>query len=110
MQTLTVDRPIVKTHTPCPPTHAELAARIAVRHPRQSTMAARALAIVETGKVRWTGEDIGEADGTNGERYLIWFSADGPRCSCPSWRHRPAIINGRHYCKHIMALAIQGAK
>ncbi|MBK9276517.1 MAG: SWIM zinc finger family protein [Flavobacteriales bacterium] len=42
-----------------------------------------------------------------GTTYRLTYTPDnGWQCTCPAFARRPAVINGRSYCKHIMAMAI----
>lgn len=103
MQTLTATQPTGNL----PATRAEAAARIAVRHPHLSGMADRALAIADTDKVRplsLTRVYVVAEQG--GHEYELTATPHGWRCTCPAYTYRPAVINGRRYCKHIMAMAI----
>jgi len=79
------------------------AVRMAARHPQHTALAARALAVAESGRVEYDHSDCAKATGSHGEVYLMWLAPDGPQCSCPSWQHRPAVINNHRYCKHLVA-------
>lgn len=103
MPTLTA----TQTNSKLPATRAEAAARIAVRHPQLSGMADRALAIADTDKVRplsLTRVYVVAEQG--GHEYELTATPHGWRCTCPAYTYRPAVINGRRYCKHTIALAI----
>ena len=84
----------------------DAAARMTARHPQHAALAARALAVAESGRVECDHSNVAESTGSHGEVYLMWMSPDGPKCSCPAWQHRPAVINGHRYCKHLVAWAM----
>lgn len=96
------------TQTTTQETYSEAAARIATKHPHLADMAAHALAIVEAGKVHPTRDGNGAIvfSEAGRDRYEVAITPDGPTCGCPAHLYRPAMINGRPYCKHLMALAI----
>lgn len=89
-------------------TYSEAAARIVVKHPHLATMAAHALAIVEAGKVQPHADGQGATVLSENGRgsYEVELRSDGPVCGCPAHLYRPAMINGRPYCKHVMAYGI----
>jgi hypothetical protein len=94
------------TQTTTQETYSEAAARIAEKHPHLANMAAHALAIVEAGKVHPTRDGAIVFSEAGRDRYEVAITPDGPTCGCPAFSHRPAVINGRRYCKHLMALGI----
>ena len=103
MPTLTATQPPVNL----PTTRAEAAARIAVKYPHLSHVAARALAIADTDKVRplsLTRVYVVSEQGK--QEYQLTAGTNGWQCTCPAWYYNPVYINGRRYCKHIMAMAI----
>lgn len=89
-------------------TYTEAAERIATKHPAAARMASHALAIVEAGKVHPMKDGrvalVFSETGRGG--YQVELRDDGPTCSCRAHTYRPYMINGRAYCKHIMALGI----
>lgn len=103
MPTLTATQPPVNL----PTTRAEAAARLAVRHPRLSSAAAKALAIADAGKVRPLSlTRVYVVSEKGGKEYELTAGTNGWQCTCPAWYYNPVYINGRRYCKHIMAMAI----
>lgn len=92
-------------------TYTEAAERIATKHPAAARMASHALAIVEAGKVHPMKSGTGAVvfSEANKSMYTTTLEADGPHCTCPAHKYRPAMINGRPYCKHLMALGIYDA-
>ena len=105
MATLTATRPPGNL----PATRSEAAARIAVKHPRLSHVAARALAIADAGHVRPLSlTRVYVVSEQGGKEYELTATPNGWRCTCPAWSYNPVYINGRRYCKHIMAMAIAG--
>lgn len=109
MQTLTAERTTVKSSwTPSPSPLTAAAVRISQRHPHLSNMAYHALAIAEAGKVYPLSitRVFVKSEKSNREYRLDFDANTGWRCNCPAFAYRPAVINGRHYCKHIMAMAI----
>jgi len=85
----------IDTRTMTRETYASAAARIAEKHPSLAGMAAKALDIAENGRINRLAE-----------ARLEFTQGSGWICNCPAFSHRPAVINGHRYCKHLMALAI----
>jgi hypothetical protein len=92
-------------------TYTEAAAALTAKHPAAARMASHALAIVEAGKVHPMKSGTGAVvfSEANKSMYTTTLEADGPHCTCPAHKYRPAMINGRPYCKHLMALGIYDA-
>jgi hypothetical protein len=84
------------------------ASHIAARHPSMAAMADKAAAIVESGGVRRLSPNSVMVAGSHGNEYLVTQDGDGrvTGCNCPAYYYRPIAVNGRYYCKHILALAI----
>ena len=88
-------------------TYTTAAARIAEKHPSLAGMAAKALDIAENGRINRLAEARVYVRSTSGREYCLNFTQGrGWICNCPAFSHRPAVINGRRYCKHVMALGI----
>lgn len=87
-------------------TPAELAARMATRHPHLAAMAAKALALAEGGAVTLIDDHSGTVTNGGGRTYAVQLADDGPQCDCPARLYRPAVINGHYYCKHTVALIL----
>lgn len=83
------------------------ASRMAARHPQHATLADKAAAIVERGGVHVISYIQIEVEGDTGT-YDVQLQPDGRivGCTCPAFYYRPAVINGRHFCKHIVAWLI----
>lgn len=81
-----------------------LASRMAARHPHLATMADKAAAIAERGGVVRRNRIQIEVTGETGV-YDVQLDADGRivGCTCPAFYYRPAVVNGKHLCKHIVA-------
>lgn len=85
------------------------ASRIAARHPHLASMADKAAAYAERDNgVLVLSPKLVHVRNAEGTTYCLSrdTQADGWLCNCPAFTYRPAVINGRHYCKHIMAHAI----
>lgn len=84
------------------------ASRMAARHPQYATMADKAAAIVERGGVVIQNRIQVDVTGDSGRPYVVQLDPDGAiiGCTCESFYYRPAVINGRHLCKHIVAWLI----
>ncbi len=81
--------------------------RMAARHPHLADLADRAADIAENGTIERTATSEWRVVSTSGETYWISQFASGEMlCNCPAFLYRPAVINDRHYCKHIVAQAI----
>lgn len=85
------------------------ASRIAARHPHLANMAyaAAEYAARENG-VECLSSTLVHVRNVEGTTYRLTYTPDnGWQCACPAFAYRPAVINGRSYCKHIMAMAIR---
>lgn len=104
--TITQDAPTLTTEPTGP--LAEAAARIVVRHPHLAAMAAAALDVAEHGRIHRLSETRAFVQSPSGKEYRLDYdhNTHGWRCNCPAYAYRAAAINGRHYCKHVMALAL----
>lgn len=85
------------------------ASRIAARHPHMAAMADKAAAIAERGGIETPYAQTARVPSSDGSRTYQLNYAPGSRgwsCTCKAWAYRPATINGRNYCKHILAMVI----
>jgi len=84
------------------------AARIADRHPHLADMAyaAAEYAARENG-VECLSSTLVHVRNIEGTTYRLTYTDDGWQCTCPAFAYRPAVINGRSYCKHIVTMAIR---
>lgn len=84
------------------------AARIIARHPHLADMAYKAAEYVARDNgVMHLSETLVHVRNVAGTTYrLTYIPDDGWQCTCPAFAYRPAAINGRRYCKHIVAMAI----
>ncbi len=106
MQTVTESTEIVQTDRS--KAIQSYASRMAARHPQHAAMADKAAAIVERGGVVIQNRIQIDVTGDSGRPYVVQLDPDGAiiGCTCESFYYRPAVINGHHYCKHIIAYAI----
>ena len=93
------------TH-PTPQTPAEWAARIVVRHPALAQPVERALALVESGRVRADGRQVEASDGHTAYELRYVEETGAWLCNCPAFLYRPIMIGQTAYCKHTLARAI----
>lgn len=96
----------MQTQTPTPCQTA--AARIVYRHPHLADMAYKAAEYAERDNgVLCLSKTLVHVRNVAGTTYILEYTPDdGWQCTCPAFAYRPAMIAGRRYCKHIMAMAI----
>lgn len=107
MQTVTESPHVVNQDSDRSRSVQALASRMAARHPQLATMADKAAAIVVRGGIHVLSALQVEVEGETGT-YDVQLDPQGRivGCTCPAFYYRPAVINGRHFCKHIVAYVL----